>query len=596
MADLEQHMAGKIAEIRNLIEGDALADSIAELWNEWRRHRQTWVDENLELRDYLYATDTTKTSNRNLPWKNSTTLPKLTQIYDNLLANYKASMFPNDSWLRWEGYTQDDEEQMKRQAIEAYISNKVRESSFITTVTQCLSDYIQWGNAFGEVEFVNEKKEDPETGEIIHGYIGPQLVRISPIDITINPLAVSFKESPKITRKVMTLGELKAEAEDKPDNGYLKGAIARSERVRNAIGGYNVEDFEKAVGYQIDGFGSIYEYFQSQYVEIMTLEGDVHDPETGRLLRNRVISIIDRTYIVQNDEIPSWLGKGSKAHVGWRPRPDNLYAMGPLHNLVGMQYRIDHLENLKADVFDLIAYPPLKIFGEVEQFDWAPGEEIHIDENGDVQMLVPDTTALNADTQIAILEQKMEEFAGAPREAMGIRSPGEKTAFEVQSLQNASSRIFQEKINTFERDFLEPILNSMLEISRRNLDGGDVVRVMDDDLGVVNFLNITKEDITAKGKLRPIGARHFAAQAQLVQNLSGIFNSPMGQLISPHISAKRLANLLEDTLGLARFDLIQDNVAIFEQAETQRLAQSAQEQLITEEQLSASALAEEQPL
>ena len=49
------------------------------------------------------------------------------------------------------------------------------------------------------------------------------------------------------------------------------------------------------------------------------------------------------------------------ADAGWRPRPDNLYAMGPLDNLVGMQYRIDHLENLKSDVFDQIAYPILKI-------------------------------------------------------------------------------------------------------------------------------------------------------------------------------------------------------------------------------------------
>jgi len=257
--------------------------------------------------------------------------------------------------------------------------------------------------------------------------------------------------------------------------------------------------------------------------------------------------------------------------------------MGPLDNLVGMQYRLDHLENLKADVFDLIAYPPLKIIGEVEQFDWAPGAEIHIDEQGDVQMMAPDTQALNADTQIAILERKMEEFAGAPREAMGVRSPGEKTAFEVAELQNAASRIFQEKITNFERLCLEPLLNSMLEQARRNMDTGDVVRTMDDDLGVSKFIEITKEDITAKGKLRPIGARHFAAQAQLVQNLNGIFNSPIGQLIAPHVSSKRLARVLEDTLGLDQFDLIQDNVAVFEQMETQRLVSGAQEQLMTEE-------------
>lgn len=49
----------------------------------------------------------------------------------------------------------------------------------------------------------------------------------------------------------------------------------------------------------------------------------------------------------------NWLGKTSIVHAGWRYRPDNLWAMGPLDNIVGMQYRIDHLENLKADAMDL---------------------------------------------------------------------------------------------------------------------------------------------------------------------------------------------------------------------------------------------------
>ena len=203
-------------------------------------------------------------------------------------------------------------------------------------------------------------------------------------------------------------------------------------------------------------------------------------------------------------------------------------------------------------------------------------------------MLTPDTTALNADTQIAILEQKMEEFAGAPKEAMGIRSPGEKTAFEVQSLQNAAGRIFQEKVTNFEINFLEPLLNSMLEVARRNLDTGDVLRVMDDDLGVTRFLSITKEDITATGKLRPIGARHFAARAQLVQNLTGLFNSPISELVTPHISGKKLSRLFEDVLGLSRFQLFRDNVAVFEQIETQQLMNQAQEEVELQDSIAAN--------
>jgi hypothetical protein len=243
-----------------------------------------------------------------------------------------------------------------------------------------------------------------------------------------------------------------------------------------------------------------------------------------------------------------------------------------------MQYRIDHLENLKADVFDMIAAPPLKIIGEVEPFEWGPNCEIHVDEGGsDVQVLAPDTQALNADMQIQLLENKMEEFAGAPKQAMGIRTPGEKTAFEVQQLQNAAGRIFQEKITGFEVNLLEPILNDMLEIAKRHLDTTDVVRVMDDDLGVEEFLSVTRDDITAKGKLRPVGARHFAAQAQLVQNLTGLMNSSVGQTIAPHISSKKLATLVENALNLGRFELFQPNIAVFEQQETQELMNQTQE-------------------
>ena len=173
----------------------------------------------------------------------------------------------------------------------------------------------------------------------------------------------------------------------------------------------------------------------------------------------------------------------------------------------------------------------------------------------------------------------MELYSGAPREAMGIRTAGEKTAFEVQSLQNAAGRIFQEKITSFEIELLEPTLNAMLEVSRRNMEAFDIVRVLDDDLAVQSFLSVTKDDITGSGKIRPIGARHYASQAQLVQNLGMMLNGSMAQVVAPHLSGIQLTKLLEDVLGLERYGLFKPNAAIFEQQETQRLMNQAQEDL-----------------
>jgi hypothetical protein len=574
-------MTGTVYQTDSLAGPESKADMISTMWNDWNNQRQAWVSEKKELRKFLFATDTSKTSVGGLHWKNSTTLPKLTQIRDNLHANYKAAIFPNDNWLKWEGYSLEAEVAEKKSAITSYMQNKARESNYITVVDQLLYDYIDYGNAFVETIFVNETKLDTETGDQIPQYVGPRAVRIHPFDIVFNPLADSFEKSPKIVRKLKNLGELKKEAAQQPDNSSLAEAVAKAEQLRRMSRTSSKEDTDKWNDIQIDGFGSYSEYLKSGMIEILEFEGDFFNTETMELESDRVITIADRAIVLRDEVLPGWLGS-TKVHVGWRRRPENLWAMGPLDNLVGMQYRIDHLENLKADVFDLIAYPPLLIRGEVEDFIWAPNSEIHLDENGSVEFLAPPAQALQADNQIAQLEMRMEEYAGAPKQAMGINTPGEKTAFEVQQLGNAAGRIFQNKTNHFEVNLIEKNLNHMLEVARRNMDMVDTIRVMDDDLGVVQFMNITKDDITAAGKLRPIGSRHFAAQAQLIQNLTSLFNSPLGQMIAPNVSSKELTKLVEDALQLERFKLFSENAAMFEQADRQRLSQQIQEQMFVE--------------
>ncbi len=578
-------MANKPLEIAVKFGQDNEAKYIAHTWHTYNSQRKEKIDLWKEIRNYVFATDTRTTSNQSLPWKNSTTLPKLCQIRDNLHSNYISALFPNDEWIRWEGYSQKDGTKKKAKAIEAYMGNKTRESHFRTEMSKCVLDYIDYGNSFATVDFeasyiTNDK------GDKITQYIGPRLRRISPLDIVFNPLAQSFQDSFKIIRYLKPIGELHRMAKESPDNMYLQKALAKRDKMNKHRNAYGLEDLDKAEGFNIDGFGNYSDYLQSGYFEILEFHGDMHNLDTGEYQAGRVITVIDRMFMIRNESIKSWNGRSQIYHVGWRTRPDNLWSMGPLENLVGMQYRIDHLENLKADAMDLAVLPPLVISGEVEQFNYAPGEEIHIDENGSVTELARNVQwVITAEQGIDKIEMRMEQYAGAPREAMGIRSAGEKTAFEVQQLQNAAGRIFQEKITTFEIELVEPILNAMLEVGKRNLDRTDVIRVIDDDLGVKSFMEITKDDITAAGILRPIGARHFAAQAQMVQNLTGLANTPIWNQISPHVSSIALAKTVEDLLNFSRYELIRPNVAVFEQQETQRLAGQASEDLMVEQSM-----------
>lgn len=555
-----------------------IAKFIANTWDRYNSQRHEQIERWKEQRNYVFATDTTTTSNQSLPWKNSTTLPKLCQIRDNLHSNYISALFPNDQWLKWEAYSLQDATKKKSNAITAYMGNKCREGGFKRVMSQLLYDYIDYGNCFATVDFESQYRTDA-LGKRIPGYIGPVVRRISPYDIVFNPISDSFKNSFKIVRTVKTTGELAIMAEEQPDNQWLQEALKQRDKLNGHMNAYGLDDFHKQEGILIDGFGNMQEYLQSGYVELLTFYGDIYDPESLELKKGREIVIVDRMWKIQDRELVSWFDSVPIFHVGWRTRPDNLWAQGPLENLVGMQYRMDHLENAKADAMDLGIHPPLVIKGEVEEFNYGPGEEIHIDENGEVTELARNAQwVLQADNAIDRLEMRMEQFAGAPREAMGIRSAGEKTAFEVQQLQNSASRIFQEKINTFETELLEPTLNAMLETGRRNLDANDVVKSMDNDLGVTTFLTVNREDITANGVIRPIGARHFAAQAQLVQNLTQLSNTPVWQQIGPHVSSKALATLIEDVLGLNRFALFQPNVAVYEQMETQQVMNQAGEE------------------
>lgn len=560
-------------DFESLVDADSLGVAIGNKYREWNTLRMSWVEDTKELRNYLYATDTTTTGNAILPWSNTTTTPKLTQIYDNLNANYFATLFPAMNWMRWQAESQDGETKEKRDIIQAYMENKVSQSDFVNTSYELLSDWVLYGNCFAMVEW-HDKYKFMESGDYIPQYVGPKLQRISPYDIVFNPAAASFDETPKIVRSIKSLGEIKRMIDEDPANDHYRDVFDKMMRARTGVRS-GEGHYDKVEGFIADGFSSIQQYYDSDFVEILTFFGDIYDEDSGELMTDRIITIVDRAHVLSNDENPSWLGKAPIFHAGWRTRPDNLYAMGPLDNLVGMQYRIDHLENLKADVFDQIAYPIMKIRGDVEDFDFEPGARIYMGEEGDVGYLMPDGTALQADMQIQILEQKMEEMAGAPKQAMGMRTPGEKTAFEVQSLQNSASRIFEHKTAHFERTFLEPILNCMLELARRKMNFVDTVRVMDDATGAVLFEEITKDDITAKGKIRPVGARHFAERARRVQNLTQLYQiKAQDPSVAAHLSGKEMARILADELGEPT--LFGDNIAVAEQMETQEQMQEAE--------------------
>lgn len=578
-------MAGKVLDVEEFITPDMMGCAIANQYIEWDTLRQARKGAWEEIQRYIYSTDTTTTTNSKLPWKNKTTLPKLCQIRDNLYANYIASLFPKTDFVEWIGASDDEQGKGKVELMEAFTEYFITQPSNKEVLYKLVLDYIDYGNVFVMVDW----KDNTTTTKtsVSTGYIGPQFVRISPYDIVFNPIAPSFQDSPKIIRSIKTIGELKKDIEANSVGDDIAETEAAFEymkdlRIRTSqhVGDMN----QKNALYSVDGFTNYSAYLKSNYVELLTFYGDYYDVHSDKFYQNAIITVADRHKILGVKDNPSGISYNKIHHIGWRPRQDNVWAMGPLENLVGMQYRIDHIENLKADVFDLIAAPPLMVKGLVEDFEWAPFSKIYVGDDGDVKVLAPDGNVLSANLEIQNLEQKMEEYAGSPKEAAGFRTPGEKTAYEVQRLENAANRIFYSKTKQFEELFLEPAINEALELTRRKMNTQVKVRIQNDQTNAISFRDISLDDLAGLGRIRPVAARNFADKAEKVQNMNSFFSSVLGQdpEIKAHFSTIKLARMFEELLDIEPYEVVQPFVRLSEQQEAQSIVNAAQEQVAME--------------
>src|ERR1043166_1650723 len=134
-------MTSRVASVEDFVTPDDLVTRITRYWVTKDNMRQTWKTDKEEIRRYVYATDTSHTSNAQLPWKNKTTIPKLCQIMDNLYSNYTATMFPQRKNITWEANELDSDSKRKRDAIINYMLWAMEQPNFKAEMDKVILDY-----------------------------------------------------------------------------------------------------------------------------------------------------------------------------------------------------------------------------------------------------------------------------------------------------------------------------------------------------------------------------------------------------------------------------------------------------------------------
>lgn len=550
---------------------DEAASRIAEMWTQYNNARRLALDLGKEAREYVFATDIDNTSANILPHKNRTHQPKLTQISDNLQSQYFEASLGSSKFFVYK--SEDPKKAKAARKVEAWVRTKLEQRKFRETTGRALiADYVNYGNCFARVDFVVEKDDN---GEVI--YKGPDILRVSPMDMVFNNQSVSFQKAAKVQRTYIHISDVAELTEKHPDAGFDEAAIKDAMSSRSIE---YVEDWVETIkqqGIAVDGFTDYNEYLRSGMVELLIYRGDHYNPVTNEHKKNRIIYVIDRAHIIRNE--PNDVGGpfDGMHHAGWRLRNDNLWAQGPLDNIIGMQYRVDHLENLKADIFDHYVHPQIVLTGDdIQEPDdpTKPGNVWHAGVDSTVEFERPDASVLNVDTQIAIYHRLMEEFAGAPPESRGIRTPGEKTAFEVSKLDSNATKMFVDKARNFEL-MIETMLAEIFLIMMRNFNGTDFIEIFDDLTSAAELEEISREDIQVLGTFKAIGARHWERRNRESLELKSfadlIAQDPQGMAL--HISKLRLAQLFERKLNLEDEKLVEENIGAKETTAAQIIAE-----------------------
>lgn len=551
----------------------ALAAEVFGFWKQYNDLRQKQLQDWSDVRKYVFATDTTHTTAQTSPWRNKTTRNKLCRLYDMLITQYSRHLMPNEDFFRWYADKSAGVPDQIASAITHYMRQKVRSKfvRFKQFVAECLMDFVLNGNTAANLTYVRKFKADMVTHENKLVFQGAIPNRIMPQEIVFDPLSVSY-ESTSVCQRVLTnRANFVSNLINLPYYDDIPEETIAS-IVTTQFGNSELQEWIKQEHMSEDGVAYMNQVAAGN-IEILSFYGNIYDAGREEYWADTHIVIADRVHVLYVGPYDNQLGIKDIVFTSYRKRPDNLWGQGPLENLLGLQYRIDHLENLKADSTDMMSMPVVIIRGDgiQEDFEWIPGKQWNLPTSAEVDIEYPDPKILLMNEDIMMYERAMEEYASLPRETAGFRTAGEKTAFEVDQLLNNANQPFEEKLAAFEAEFLEPLLNLMLESNLMNATSEEFLRIFPENTLEVNAALLENiKSAVADGSIYSLGSKHYKAEQKKVQEITSMLDIG-AKVQSPHINSFAAMKAIEREIGAESEGIVDFGAAVKEQAMLQQL-------------------------
>ncbi|MFM7469019.1 MAG: portal protein [Vampirovibrionales bacterium] len=331
-------------------------------------------------------------------------------------------------------------------------------------------------------------------------YNAPQLECLNVFDVLLDPTASDPNQASLIRRFKSTLRELEA------DGLYQQLALANTELAKQqrtskrsplangrttalANEGFNLDEQIQAQGVSSSNTAMPASPLLPTPVHLLEAWG-TFVLQDGTVLENHVITVLEETGTLIRCEAHGYTHTPNKKPFLWgtlTPVPNQLYGLGMVEPVLGLQYAINAFSNQKLDVLNLCINAPYTYLLSDDVFDPnlllnTPGALIPVKSHDTLRPLP--LVAQN----VAFAYEEINDLKAELMEASGVgRLLGQgydalnknKTALEVDALVSQGQQKVRGMVAHVEQSFLEPLLANVYGIMQRMDSPTETVQRLD---------------------------------------------------------------------------------------------------------------------
>jgi hypothetical protein len=268
--------------------------------------------------------------------------------------------------------------------------------------------------------------------------------------------------------------------------------------------------------------------------EIIECWGTIEAPGDGGVGKkpyvNFVGAVINRQRLVRFEPSYLWSGKAAVGMAKYRDVPGQVYGIGPLEPVLGLQDLINARTNQLIDIVSYSINPEYKAYDDsrlASEFVSAPNKIHWVQDMDNLQVIQKDLRGLNV--AMGDVELLKQEFMRMVKSASPASGPSDESATKTRQQGAAVGNDLAKIAAYIEETGLAPIMDLFIELNAQYLPKATAVRMIESGQPV--FKEVSPETIR-KGYLARVKGTSFALDKQerldkLLMFLQMVIGSPL---------------------------------------------------------------------